>query len=331
MLAKTLSLRRLSLAGLAAAVATAQWGSRSVSEPQWAGFISVAVLAAIVGALMATVLRREASMIVRDLDLLVPFGCLLLLLTVAEWTLHFEVTAWIASATTINALGVHVPLSAYIVAIFVISVGYLAWQTQLVLDAVHGRPVDPEDALRRSLPLLVRHLVACVAVFFSFLLVFALLFALHLGGATATSATITAGLCVAINLATSALLLRLAKPELSGAEAAGRGVRDSLAHARRWSGLILLHLAVIGIATYAQTSGPNSHNAHWSVNMKWVGGYPEEFQWLETHMDVLDAQPLPILVFLSNGMLVLLALAIKLRFARDLKAADAPAGLDSPA
>jgi hypothetical protein len=303
--------------------------ARALSLPpaqprQEVGFVVLAAATLAVGLTLSTLLRWSAGVIVRHLDLLVPYG---LYVTVAD--VSGRLLALVAGETVAAPRWTMLTVSLSLASAWqiVLAVFYGGWVTALIVQAVRDGRVDLVGPLRRPWRWFGRVCVAEALGLGPFLLLLAA--AVAVGQAALPLAVILLAVgCLAWNLATAALLpVVVASAEPLGAALAD-GLRWGWRGLGRWWYVVVVQMLLMGWltflhASYTISTGPGNvttlEKTNWGVNAVWTGGYDDTCRWYGKVAEIYETPPLAPITTLLEIVFAVLAVAAKLRIARDLR------------
>jgi len=262
---------------------------------------------------------RGTTTLLRNLDLLVPFGVLNLALMAL-----LQLPLQAAPLQLDNPMGAfdYGPLAVLLLlATLALHIVYAAWQTLAITAAIDRQRVDLLPTLREALACSPRALVVLATTFV--VMVLPLLVQLAAGNAAAIA--VVAPLLVIWSLALSLLTLAWLPLALDRS----RPLLASLAHATKASVAIAPRFALrlvawavaLGVVTFhswSQSSfGHQHHGYSWNVSAQWLGGYPHESGWYEEVVEqstTLGWFAAPLL-----AVFVCLAIAVKCEVVRSLR------------
>lgn len=273
-------LRVLAVLGVALWLAQLDWipGPRPVGELYYFAvglFLGAAVL--LIG------FPRGTTTLLRNPDLLVPFGCYqaawialgALPIQAATWNLNNPLSALddglLAVAIALTGLWLH--------AVF------LVWQTLAIVRAVDRQPADLHGTLMSSLRLWPRGVAIAVATFVVLLAPLLVQIWMGLGLPMMLMGGTLLLWTLGWSLLTSAWLPIVLDQQRSVLEAMRHATHVSRALCRgfvlrvtAWAGA----LGVVTIHSFETHSFGNHHQStSWNVAAKWLGGYPHETGWYE--------------------------------------------------
>jgi hypothetical protein len=321
-------LRLLALVGLATTLLSelaAQAATPGLLLPrQWYGFVLFVIVTAAVGLTLLTFLPRPAARVLTNIDLLVPYGLLLLAQTVLEGLAKLPgVAAVLTSSKVLQGAGLTFTLSIHFFLGLFLNLVFAAWTTTLVVELVRvGRP-DLPGGFKRLWGWLGR---VTVLETIGWAVPFALV---------ALAVTVSAGLLpLAIillgggagvwNLLTAAVLPAAFDDRVGFFDGCRQAFLRSFAHWYRWAAPVLAQLVLLGFFTfihlsYSDSPRPGQTTTHtqtnWSVNAFWVGGYDNDCRWYGKLMEAAKAPTVPVVSTLLGVVFMVLALAVKVHVA----------------
>lgn len=299
----------------------------------------VLILPLAVACMLLVVLPSATWKLVRNLDLLVPFG--LWVTADAILALIGGAFAWLTvTSRPIGILGITFTLSWMLVVNLLLGTIYAGWTAVLVCQAADQEEIDPLGALTGIGRWFGRTLLAVTIGWGGFFLI------MSVALLTAAASILLAlpcilGFSLVWNLGTAPLLLVLISDRQSLARALGEAMRLGISSLGRWWPLVILQMALLGAATYCYVSYTDARGGHqtksnWQVNGFWTGGFEDNTRWHGDLAKALDTKPLPLATLLLGLPFAVLAIAIKLQIATDLAARrgtteEPPSGYGSPA
>jgi hypothetical protein len=345
-------LRILAVLGL---VLTLGWllDDASNLEPrQDRGLLTLFVLLVLSVVVALTLMRDGAALLRRNLDLLVPLGCLMLAWWAVDRAMEMEfLRRSFHDPWFVFELGkVVIDCSLHVILSIGLFVGYAAWVTTMMLRAV--APDETGDAadhapLRRFLRTLAAMALGTVVLVATLAIVLGVFSFQGSPSEVVPLAVIFLGLpAVAWNFATAALLPVVLHGRERIVPALKRGLAVSWRHKRTWWAVLLAHLLLLGLIVYvdvsfdaeevvrerkpgggqsATTKSRHVAQHHWGVHAFWTGAYEADTRWYTVHMEVLETPPNPFFRKLFWILFSVLAVVVKLTIiARWRRAGSAP-------
>jgi len=297
-------------------------GARWVSGQGYALFVAALILVA-TGLVLIVFLRREARGMLRQPDILVPLGLYVLATGMLQWFSSLPVLGGIlAPSWDLSLFSMSFSVSVSLLLGIALAVGFAAWTLGLICLATQGRAPDLFEGLRtmrRGGWRTLGYMTLAMLVFFPMMAV-----CLALLPYVMPLALISIGLgALLLNFATAGVLLRgIARPEAPFWPCLRDGIVVSCKNASRWWAPLLLQMEILGLFTVVHVSISRSFNlrrvTNWAVNGMWTGGFESDSRWLPNMMDAV-AVPVPAVVTTLIGLVLgALAIAVKMRIAREL-------------
>ncbi|MHC4601348.1 MAG: hypothetical protein ACYS47_20320, partial [Planctomycetota bacterium] len=315
------------LAVLGFLVPLAVGAAQSTSIPRaGTAFVILVVLGFATFLIMGFLFSGAVNDLQRNLDLLVPLGVALLLSSAVSWlSLAPGLASLLAPTKTLKLLGITLTVSVAFFLHILLWTAYAAWQTDLIWRWVRDeRPgdLDPGKPVQshffRALGVLVLGYVVLFAAMIPIIAVSrgAMVFALFL----------IAGLSVAWNVLTVALLPVVVMRAAPFVEALGEGFRMSWALKHCWILQLLAQLVLLGIfvvvsVSYTESSLGGFHRQstrNYNVHASWVGGYSDDDHWHGDYMKALKSKPVPFVSAVFTLLFTCLAVCMKLHVTREL-------------
>ena len=220
---------------------------------------------------------RGTTVLLQNLSLLAPYGCLLAVLT----ALHV-VPVRMAQFNLVAPLDFFqqgFAAVALALAMFWVTTVYIAWQTLAIVDAVTDGRIDLRAGLRRAVTLWPRTLAVVFVAYFVLMLPLVLGMLLSPPIPLLLLATLAWGLIWSFwTLAWLPLALDRSRPLVDSLRA---GIQESRALLATVRLRFVAWAAALGFVTYHSLRSGNSSSTSFRVNVKWLGGYPEETEWLK--------------------------------------------------
>lgn len=322
------SLRWIALLGVALVLVSRLVQSFPLASRWWLGGLLLLVLMVAVTLVAVLMMPRAAGTLTRNLDLLVPLGLLLLAQEVLALLLKLPLLGTVFAAShPVKLLNLSFVLSLHWFMNLVLAVTYATWVTAAILNLVRTGQTDPCAVL----PAALRHLPRVAGLM---LLgwggVFTLLALMGLTMPFLHWFAILLGLVAVIvwNFATAAVLPVALVTENGFWSALRAGILTSLASLRRWWGLLLAQMLLLGLFYFGYASfrsgNSSSTNWNWSVNTFWTGGYHDTCHLYAKLADTWKTQPVPLFTALLTLLLGALAVAVKLALVQRLQPEPEP-------
>lgn len=332
------TLRALAVAGFLLGLAAAVVEFDRTATGPWSAAIPVAVLGVLVALTIGLLLRRETAILLRHPDLFVPLGLLLLALGLLEYSIaRVPFFAVLDDPLYDLVLFGGIRIAAFTGALLltiVAFVAYAAWVTPMLWQALREGRVEAGPSLRempRRWPAVFGvELLGQGGLLLLSLPAFAL--GLWLDSAPLVAVPYLFAVVLAWNLVTAPLVPMVvagaptAVPDVVGA------LRVGLRGWRRWAGVVLVHLLLLGLVTIVHTSrkeegtkivdGREQHHRQtvsetsWSVHTVWTGGYEDRSKWESQLLDDAEVSRAALPGFFLTLLVAVLALGVKLRVMR---------------
>ena len=248
---------------------------------------------------------RGTTVLLQNLGLLAPYGCLLAALTalqvvpvrMAEFHLGAPLDFFQQGFAAV----------ALALAMYWVTTVYIAWQTLAIVDAVTDGRTALRAGLRRAVTLWPRTLAVVFVAYFVLMLPLMLGMLLSPPIPLLLLATLAWGLIWSFwTLAWLPLALDRSRPLVDSLRA---GIQESRALPATIKLRLAAWAAALGFVTYHSLRSGSSTTTSFRVNVKWLGGYPEETEWLKP----FAADGSELVWFARPLMLLFLLLAIAVK------------------
>ena len=315
-------LRWVALLGVACVLVARVVQSFPLAPLWWIGLLLLAALTVAVALVAVLLMPRAAGTLARNLDLLIPLGLLLLAQEALALLTKLPLLGTVFGAShSLNFLNLSFGLSLHWLVGLALAVAYATWVTAAIVHLVRaGQPdlcaVVP-NAFRRFL-----HVAGLM--FVGWCGVFVLLTLMGLAMRFMNWFALVLGLpaIIAWNFATAAVLPVAMLTDGGFLSTLRAGGMASLANLRRWWGLLLAQMLLLGLVFfgYASFHSGNSHstNWNWSVNTFWTGGYHNTCQIYPKLIATFKTQPVPLISEILVLLFAVLAVAVKLAIVQRL-------------
>ena len=293
-----------------------------MSGQGYALVVAVLIIVA-TGLVLLVPLRREARRMLQHPDLLVPLGLLVLATGMVEWTLTWPVLGTIlAPAWQLSLVSLSFSLSVGLVIQVALAVAFAAWSLSLICVTTEDRAPDLLEGLRSIRRGFWRTFGYMAIAITGFYLLLAVMIAMASFALPLAVIGIGVGTLL-LNFATAGALLRgIARPEVPFWQCFRESVAASSQHLSRWWAPLLLQMEILGLLTFVHLSfssyGNHRSVSNWAVNGMWTGGFESDSRWLSNVMDAVEAPAPAVVATLLGLVLGILAVAVKLRIAREL-------------
>ena len=323
-------LRWVALFGVALVLIARLAQSFPLAPRWWIGPLVLGVLTVAVTLVAVLLMPRAANTLARNPDLLVPLGLLLLVQEALALTLRLPLLGTALGAShALTLLNLSFTLSLHWLLNLALAAAYATWVTAAILNFVRTGQADPCAVLPDAL----RHLLRVAGLMFlGWAGVFVLLVLMGLAMPVMHWFAILLMLpaVVAWNFVTAAVLPVALLTEGGFLSVLRAGVIASLANLRRWWGLLLAQMLLLGLVFvgYASFRTGNSHstNWNWSVNTFWTGGYHDTCHLYPKLTDTYKTQPVPLVSALLVMLFGAMAVAVKIALVQRLLPAAEPEG-----
>ena len=219
---------------------------------------------------------RGTTVLLQNLGLLAPYGCLLAVLT----ALHVVPVrmAQFSLVAPLDFFQQGFAAVALALAMFWVTTVYIAWQTLAIVDAVTDGRIDLRASLRRAVSLWPRTLAVVFVAYFVLMLPLVLGMLVSVPIPLLLLATLAWGLILSFwTLAWLPIALDGSRPLVDSLRA---GIQASRALPATIRLRLVAWAAALGFVTYHSLRSGSSSTS-FRVNVKWLGGYPEETEWLK--------------------------------------------------
>jgi hypothetical protein len=323
-------LRATAIVGYLAAIASGVYRLFPMADREWLAVVPVVFVTVLTTLAFAVLLRKEAAILFRHPDLLVPLGVRTLAITFL-WNLvvEFPPAGFLGEVLfAFRVLNFGVSVTIWFLLLIAIFIAYAAWVTPMLWQAIREDRVDVtargRETPRRFIPALVVESIGTLGI------VVLMLPALNLPGELNIAAF---GMLLAASIVWNLLTAALVPVGLQGRPGAipdvGRAFRLGLRRWPRWAPAVLAQLFILGAATIVwveytdrrrevngnrtTTTVHHVDRVNWGTKAFWTGGYEDDSEWTEEFMEALEA-PEPALAGAVLTMLLgALALAVKLK------------------
>ena len=253
--------------------------------------------------------------LLRDLDVFVPTGAVMLAQQLLTWSVAILPAAF-TDELSINVIGFPLSVSVLVVGFFLLTVVQLTWTTLVLFDVSAGRAVDlvlsrsrtRSRFWRGALGVLIGSGGALAAV----VVVLPLFPSLNI-----LAVFVMALLAAAWNVLSLALLPTVLCQRGPVGAAVGRAFRSSPACSLQVAGALFWSMILYGFVSFAYTSfsewGRSASNYKVHSAVKWVPNLPSDSGWYATWCDALEVEENTFVVFLLSLPLLVLGLALSLR------------------
>lgn len=291
---------------------------------------------------------REIKLLVRNINLLVPFGLYLFIEIVLKVfsSLPFVVLLF-STEKKVVLFGLTAAVSLSSILSILNSVVLAGWTTSLILQLTKENKTDLIKGLRSSFVYFFR--VMCVLAV-GWLIPIIIIVPFITGGITQGNLYVLLFFILIFslfwNLLTYAVLFFVIDKEKNFVQAIVAGIKASWSRKWRVAFPIVLQLLLLGSFTYIDVTYTNEKvernvtnvnsetntykeithsnsktvntNRNTKANVIWVGGYDNRSRWHEDLMETVESKELPITKFSIGVLLMILAIVIKLRIAQKI-------------
>jgi hypothetical protein len=267
---------------------------------------------------------RAIGIITRHPDLLVPLGVTTALGGAVDWL--GSRPGFAAVATPLwhgSLLGLSLAISAAVLIAIVLAVLHAGWTTALILQAVTRGRIDLLAPLANPGRWFLRTFAALTVGVAGLMLLVVVALAVAAVALPLGLILIAVGSLV-WNLSTAALLPATLRSRGPLAQCLAEGFRESRRGLRRWWGVVVLQMILLGWVTFLHFSytinepgrTTSYSTTNWNVNGFWTGGYEAGCKWYEQVAKVAQTETLPPVVTLLGLLLGIVAVAVKLTVAQ---------------
>lgn len=285
------------------------------------GFVMLVVFPIAIGVVSLLLMPRATGALVRNLDLLVPLGLLIVMEQLLDWVAAVPgLAALLRASQPVRIFGIGLSLSVVFFLSVALNVAYATWTTSALLNLVEAGERDP----CRSLPLLAGRFLrvlgleslghGVVMLGTAILLMLMPVFGFFVLG-------LMLAFGVAWNFATAAVLPLAFERGMAFWPGFRNGIAVSLGQFRKWWPLIVAQMLLLGALFFFYRSHGGNTNVSWNVNVFWTGGYEAGCRWYGKLAEMFKTPTLPLvetyLTLLFGAFAVAIKLAILQRLKRD--------------
>lgn len=315
------TLRRGALIGLGLVLIVDFLLSTRVRSGTGLGFVVLLVVGGAVFATARFLMPEAAGAVFRNKDLLVPLALVLVLGKILTWLSAAPVLgALLNPSLPLHLFNLSLSLSLGFLLQIALTVAYAAWMTAGLWEFSRTGQSDPVQ----SWPKVTTTFWRCFGLEFigwAATLVVTALVLMTMPALGFVALVPLAAFALVWNVATAAVLPVGLEHPGNFWESFQAGVRVSLAEWRKWGGLLLVQLVLLGWIFFYYSSRHGNTNMSWSVNVFWTGGFEADCKWYGKLADVYKVSQLPLVDTLLTLLFGAFAVAIKLAIVQRLKKA----------